>query len=100
MSGDIGPGDPVVCVDALLHLPCDGWAPQRGRYYRVADVFDGEDTIGGLSGIGVDLVEDPTPDPERAWPIEMFRKLNDGEDDAELIARIKNCSPVREGVPS
>jgi len=90
MSGDIGPGDVVVCVDAS---PLHNSLPplNEGGVYRVEHLI-GADPSGHL---GLKLVGMPTTPRGFGYRLSRFRKLNDGEDDAELIARIKGRSPVR-----
>ena len=90
MSGDIGPGDLVQCVDAdnlRNSLP-----PLRnGGLYRVERMVK-TDRFGHP---GVKLVGLPVTSTGWGYRTDRFRKLNDGEDDAELIARIRKCSPNR-----
>lgn len=93
---NIGPGDLVVCVDAS---PRQGFRPapcsflEEGRYYLIA--FAGQ-----FRGIpGVLLKGDPNnrmPGYEKTgWHADRFRKLNDEPDNAELIARIRKCKPMK-----
>jgi hypothetical protein len=99
MSKDIGPGDVVVCVDAKPNRddPLAGLLSE-GRAYRAA-IVGARDTDGAPS-VGFRDIRPSEPGKVWAFSLYRFRKLNDGEGDSELIARIKNCSPVREGVPS
>lgn len=100
---DIGPGDVVVCVDAR---PCSRSAvrfPYRFRgIYRVGAVWVNPPCPDRLHVLmegeqPYHIKGDPWP---LGWNVGRFRKLNDGEDDAELIERIKTCRPVRQGVPA
>ena len=98
MSADIGPGDVVVCVDAhspsfeVVNVASNARLRRflvRGRHYRVTDCFVYQERL------WLELQGQPC---FGGFDANRFRKLNDGEDDAELIARIKSCKPVREGV--
>lgn len=98
---DIQPGDLVVCINVS---DADAPHPRRraalarlrvGRHYRVLGT--GMAPLGGapslrLAGVGNADINPLYKDLWREW---RFRKLNDGADDAELIARIKSCKPER-----
>lgn len=101
MSDDWKAGDLAVCVDATSPPHC---APPddittacmaflvRGRAYRVSCVSS---EFGRLW-----LNLDGAPVSGAAYAAERFRKLNDGEDDAELIQRIKSCRPAKVNHPA
>lgn len=89
----IGPGDLVVCVDDLGYLPPEIWNPVLGHYYRIAEVFESVRDNPQFCGIGVELCEDPAPDPEFGWPIEMFRKID--KTDEEFTETIRACKPIK-----
>jgi hypothetical protein len=96
----IGPGDLVVCVDASPCKCCGINNPslQIRKVYRVLRItqcrwFDGTAGIAlGLAG------HRPLLGHQAAVNAERFRKLNDGEEDQDLIAKIKACKPVRRSV--
>lgn len=94
---DIQAGDVVVCINAE---PIDfgiviaaGGGLVRGRHYRVRYPF---------ADVGIPclmLHGDPLGQEDGRLAL-RFRKLNDGTDDAELIARIRKCKPVRQPEPA
>lgn len=93
MSDDIRRGDVVVCVstDPRLgdNLPGATTALRLlgvGRHYRVIGVIPPAALC--LSGV--------THPFGGGYHVARFRKLNDGEEDAELIARIKSCKPIKQ----
>lgn len=99
MSADIKPGDLVICVDTgpfncgvTRHT---GKSLRKGRVYRVAALSNSRpDSAGHVCGCP-DLVMSCG-----VFGLEFrFRRLNDGDDDAELIARIKNCRPTLPELP-
>lgn len=94
---DIQPGDVVVCVpfsegrcDWTHHANDDG-PPELvvGHYYRVTVFHQGD--AEGCTSVELHGMNNGV----RGWCISRFRRLNDGEDDTELIARIKQCKPAR-----
>ena len=96
---DIQPGDLVVCVDARqLPSPLRHHNLKLRGIYRVSWV--GSQCWNPLyrkaaGTLTVDGAE-PSPDSNGTFCSLRFQKLNDGEDDAELIEQIKSCKPVRE----
>lgn len=92
---DWKPGDLAVCVDASPpDYPGLSRRLNRGRVYRITDIVPSP--VG--SGYGVLCDGEPPfqlPRGPRGWRPNRFRKLNDGTDDAKLIARIKQCRPAR-----
>ena len=73
-------GSPVVCictppiVDPFL--PDDPWYPVDGGVYYVSDLGT------GLEGPWLDLIEDPFPNEDAAWPAAYFRPLRKAESQA------------------
>jgi hypothetical protein len=83
---DIQAGDLVECVNDRSHFPPDPlFNPSLGAVYRVAEIFPSDD--------GVDLCEDPSPDPEWTWPIEMFRKIDKA--DEQFTETVRACRPIK-----
>lgn len=100
---DFNVGDVVVCVDAA---PCRN--PEASptinltlhRAYRVSFIRPSFEASGDYHI----LVDGERPHGvsrygSLGWDSARFRKLNDGDDDAELIARIKNCRPTIPELP-
>jgi hypothetical protein len=99
---DFAPGDVVVCVDAkprpewVAYLGSANYLPLRlNAIYRVVGLSRRDGLF--LAGHAPIICHDGEL---RGYDANRFRKLNDGTDDAELIERIRNCKPVREGVPA
>lgn len=90
--GGINPGDLVVCV-AHDDGPPPRWYPQIGGVYRVAAIYPN-----GAWGPVIDLCEDPYPDPEWAWAMENFRKIDKA--DESFTETVRACRPVRQREPA
>lgn len=93
MSSDIQPGDVVVCVDAgpsplRYSYPQDAGRLRAGRHYRVTGLRHHNRRPGAT------LAEVAADNPFGFY-IDRFRKLNDESDNAELIAKIRACKPIR-----
>lgn len=100
---DFAPGDLVVCVDDAPFRRTDTRPSiklARGRVYRVSRFR----LAVGQHGAHVLVDNEPVHGVNEhgfiGWGSGRFRKLNDGTDDAALIARIKSCRPVRQGEPA
>lgn len=98
MSEDWKAGDLAVRVefqgpDPLALRRCDSASPPPpiGRPVRVAGVV----VAGYVKELGLVIAGWPSTHPSKAWHHLMFKKFNDGEDDAELIAMIRGQKPVR-----
>jgi hypothetical protein len=97
MSG-IGPGDLVVCVytGQLVYGPRVRNI-RKGATYRVSTTFT--DPMDG--GLVLRLVGVCANDTRlRGYCHTRFRKLNDEPDNAELIADIKRCRPMKTEQPA
>ena len=99
MSNDIQPGDVAVCVNVSTitywwqgeFFICEGKGLIRGRAHLVVSTFL------DLGQLCVRLRNDNDEYEGVVGRLaSRFRKLNDGEVDAELIARIKSCQPVKQ----
>lgn len=106
MSDDIRPGDLVVCVDdsppRRPYFVKRGWHSfpiKRGTILRVRDIALSECGKPGLLFVGHVAGHYERTGIEMVYHPSRFRKLNDGEDDAELIERIKQCKPIRQPEP-
>lgn len=96
---DFAPGDLVVCVDAgPCRCGCGLVNPslQLGRHYRIKSVVVWPASRSGTPILCLGLASFMSlPNHMPLIAARRFRKLNDGEEDAELIARIKQCKPVK-----
>lgn len=97
MSADWKAGDLAVCVDA-------GTSPRlrKGAVHRVFEPIIGNPSTIERGQLLLRLWEfahelSPSGQP-LAWAADRFRKLNDGPEDAALIASIKACQPIKEPV--
>ena len=98
-------GMAVACVDDHPCACCGHSRLKVGRVYRIVSVEFGQ-RVGSNGGwntwpahlvcldIGLDCCR------SGYWLSERFRPLVDEEDDAELIAKIKACKPVRALAPN
>lgn len=87
----------AVCVDATPSPVWGSCGLVERKIYRVVGI----DCVRPHSLFGEGLcifVEGATIQRRVGHHTARFRPLNDAEDDAELIARIKNCKPARKPV--
>ena len=100
MSEDWKVGDLAVCV-ASGKVPCPhtahvfhlGVSRKEGRTYRVVGQEVAKSIRGPRTGLPCGCIA-LKMECGASGVIHRFRKLNDGTDDAELIARIKRCQPL------
>lgn len=96
----IQPGDLVTAVPSskcAFGAHDDDDPAMVGAVFRVRDVFMGEHRYedGSYEDVPSISIGRLGPNGEDSWCLGCFRKLNEGADDAELIARIKSYKPER-----
>lgn len=102
---DFAKGDLVVCVDASP--PCHATTARshalarqycrRGAVYRIEHVcFSWSKLHPRMLSLQFEGIDSS---PTAGFAAARFRKLNDTADDAEMIARIKRCKPIKEFEP-
>lgn len=73
----------------------------RGTVCRVVAVYTRvRPPLGFPAAPGLGLAGWPTDAGYAGWYAGNFVKLNDSNDDLELIERIKNCRPAKRGEPA
>lgn len=90
----IGVGDLVVCVDDSPCKCCGGRPPYALRaHYRVTGFYPGNEKFLVFAQVNPEWLSPECRQHQGHNPA-RFRPLNDSNDDAELIERIKSCKPV------
>jgi hypothetical protein len=92
-------GDLALCI-YMMPGGQDAWEPTVGNVYTVMEIVDGLDADTRKDRVGLELNEDPYPDPIRCWPADWFRKIRPDEHEAcepefvQLLKRSKTPEPV------
>lgn len=96
MPSDIQIGDLVICVSAPF-CTVDPGHPEStaavGRVGRVLDIYPDAGEFTTTADVAI-----ISPDPEYEYCSGCLRKLNDELDNAELIAKIRACKPMKQPV--